>query len=88
MLVDCASLWVGALLDEPDLDERLDELVAAVSTARGTVVIVSNEVGSGVVPPTPAGRQFRDVLGVLNARLARACDEVWQLTAGIPQRLV
>jgi len=40
------------------------------------------------VPPTPAGRQFRDVLGVLNARLARACDEVWQLTAGIPQRLV
>jgi len=88
VLVDCASLWLGALLDEPDLDERLDELVAAVSTARGTVVIVSNEVGSGVVPPTPAGRQFRDVLGVLNARLARACDEVWQLTAGIPQRLV
>ena len=88
VLVDCASLWVGALLDEPDLDGRLDELVAAVSTARGTVVIVSNEVGSGVVPATPAGRQFRDVLGVLNARLAGACDEVWQLTAGIAQRLV
>jgi len=49
--------------------------------------VVTNEVGSGVVPASESGRAFRDALGALNARLAQVCDEVWVVTAGIPQRL-
>jgi adenosylcobinamide kinase / adenosylcobinamide-phosphate guanylyltransferase len=75
------------MLDEPDAAERSDELVAAVAAAEGPVVLVSNEVGDGVVPTSESGRRFRDELGALNARLAAVCDEVWKLTAGIPVRL-
>ena len=53
----------------------------------GPLVLVSNEVGDGVVPTTESGRRFRDELGTLNARLAAVCDEVWHVTAGIPVRL-
>ena len=51
------------------------------------MVLVTNEVGSGVVPPTEAGRRFADELGRLNARLAEHSDEVWQVVAGTPVRL-
>ena len=69
------------------LASRVDELVAAVtSTSRG-VVLVTNEVGQGIVPATASGRLFRDAMGVLNLRVAAACDEVWLVTAGIPQRI-
>lgn len=87
VLVDCLTLWVGALLDDPWVDARIDALVSFVSRASGRVVLVSNEVGSGVVPATADGRRFRDLLGSVNARVAAACDEVWLVTAGIQQRL-
>ena len=51
------------------------------------VVLVSAEVGLGVVPATPSGRLFRDLLGTLNADLAQVCDEVLLLVAGIPMQL-
>ena len=50
------------------------------------MILVSNEVGMGVVPDTAAGRLFRDELGRLNAAVAGACDEVWMCVAGIPRR--
>jgi adenosylcobinamide kinase/adenosylcobinamide-phosphate guanylyltransferase len=84
VLVDCATLWLAGQLEKHD---DIDALVAAVAEANGTVVVVSNEVGSGVVPATESGRQFRDKLGTLNAQLASACDEVWLVTAGLPRRL-
>jgi adenosylcobinamide kinase/adenosylcobinamide-phosphate guanylyltransferase len=87
ILVECVTLWLSAMLDEDDIAERCDELVRAVRTATAPLVLVSNEVGDGVVPPTEAGRRFRDELGILNARLAAVCDEVWKVTAGIPARL-
>jgi len=86
-LVECVTLWLGAALDDGDLAERCDRLVEAVATAPGFVVLVSNEVGDGVVPPTESGRRFRDALGSLNARLAAESDEVWRVTVGIPARL-
>ena len=67
--------------------ERVAELVAAVAAAPGRVVLVSAEVGLGVVPATRAGRLFRDELGALNAELAAVCDEVLLLVAGLPLRL-
>ena len=86
-LVECVTLWLGAVLDDDNLAEQCDRLVAAVAAAPGFVVLVSNEVGDGVVPATEAGRRFRDELGALNARLAAVCDDVWKVTVGIPARL-
>jgi adenosylcobinamide kinase/adenosylcobinamide-phosphate guanylyltransferase len=98
VLIDCLTTWLARVMDdcevwadEPGSDEKLaaavDELVDAWTRTRRRVVGVSNEVGSGIVPATPAGRRFRDELGVLNTRIAAASDRVWLVTAGLPQRL-
>ncbi|MBB3083893.1 bifunctional adenosylcobinamide kinase/adenosylcobinamide-phosphate guanylyltransferase [Geodermatophilus sabuli] len=98
VLVDCLTTWLAGTMDAcglwsgaPDADARLaaavDALVGAWATTPRRVTAVSNEVGSGVVPATGAGRRFRDELGALNARVAATADRVWLLTAGIPQRL-
>jgi len=98
-LVDSITTWLARAMDEAGcwddsageqsegrLRERIDDLVTAW---RGSTraVAVSDEVGSGVVPATVSGRQFRDHLGRLNQRLAAAADEVYLVTAGIGQRL-
>jgi adenosylcobinamide kinase/adenosylcobinamide-phosphate guanylyltransferase len=94
LLVDDLATWLTGVLDDAgaweqpvDVSPRLDELVAAVRTAPGRVVLVSAEVGLGVVPTTRSGRLFRDELGALNAALARVCDEVVLLVAGLSLRL-
>jgi adenosylcobinamide kinase/adenosylcobinamide-phosphate guanylyltransferase len=98
LLVDDLATWLTGLLDEVRgwdsrksalrlADTYLDKLVAAVATTRARLVLVSSEVGLGVVPATPSGRLFRDLLGTLNARLADECDEVLLLVAGIPMQL-
>jgi len=100
LLVDSITTWLAGVMDEygcwaeppePDSDRRLtealDSLVRAWTATRSSIIAVSDEVGGGVVPPTRAGRRFRDLLGELNQRLAAAADEVWLVTAGIPQRL-
>ncbi|MBX6388209.1 MAG: bifunctional adenosylcobinamide kinase/adenosylcobinamide-phosphate guanylyltransferase [Frankia sp.] len=91
--MDAAGVWAGPggqpAREQADaaLARAMDELVAAWTSTKAEVVAVTNEVGSGVVPATAAGRRFRDELGRLNARLAAEADEVWLCTAGIPQRL-
>ena len=88
LLIDCLTLWISSLVDAgDDIQSATDALVRAWRDTSAHVVAVSNEVGSGVVPPSALGREFRDELGVLNARLAAQADEVWLVTAGIPQRL-
>ncbi|MBM7784432.1 nicotinate-nucleotide--dimethylbenzimidazole phosphoribosyltransferase [Tenggerimyces flavus] len=97
LLIDCFTTWLageldaaGSWTDHPDddaLQARVDSAISAWTGTTRYVVAVSNEVGSGIVPATPSGRRFRDELGALNARLAAAADEVWFVTAGIPQRL-
>jgi adenosylcobinamide kinase/adenosylcobinamide-phosphate guanylyltransferase len=96
MLVDCLSLWLTAVMDAHDAWDdaawaagareavRADTtaLAAAWRACRVPVVAVSNEVGSGVVPPTPSGRRFRDELGRLNAMIAAESDEVLLVVAG------
>ncbi|MFJ3978262.1 bifunctional adenosylcobinamide kinase/adenosylcobinamide-phosphate guanylyltransferase [Streptomyces sp. NPDC090021] len=96
LLIDCLALWLtdamdraGAWDDEvwaergrQELDERTAALVAAVRATRRQVVLVSNEVGSGVVPATASGRRFRDELGRLNARVAGECEHVLLVVAG------
>ena len=64
--------------------EEIDALLEAVSAARCHLVVVTSEVGLGVVPPYPAGRIYRDLLGLANQRVARAVDAVYWVVAGVP----
>lgn len=93
VIVDCLGTWLTAFLDERGLWDSsseeitaairamLDDAVAALST-RDEVVLVTNEVGLGVVPAHRSGRLFRDLLGVVNQEFAAACDEVHLVIAG------
>ncbi|CAJ1497394.1 bifunctional adenosylcobinamide kinase/adenosylcobinamide-phosphate guanylyltransferase [[Mycobacterium] holstebronense] len=97
LLLDCLGTWLTARMDlhhvwdgGDGLDAvsaDIDELVSAWQACPAPVVAVSNEVGSGVVPATASGRLFRDLLGVLNARISAASDEVVLMVAGRPLRL-
>ncbi|OBK90273.1 bifunctional adenosylcobinamide kinase/adenosylcobinamide-phosphate guanylyltransferase [Mycolicibacter sinensis] len=83
--MDLHRVWDGGALDGVHAD--IDKLVTSWRDCPVRAVAVSNEVGSGVVPPTPAGRLFRDLLGVLNARIAAESDDVVLMVAGRPLRL-
>ena len=99
VLVDCLGTWLTALVDdagawEQDSDTvhamvvgRTDEVVDALRTCEHDVVLVTNEVGLGIVPEHRSGRLFRDLLGVVNQRVAAACDEVHLVVAGRVLRL-
>lgn len=88
VLVDCLTLWLGALIDDPDaLARERAGLLAAVEQARGPVILVSNEVGLGIVPANAAARTFRDEAGRLNQAVAAACDRVTFVAAGLPLTL-
>ncbi|MFF7485026.1 bifunctional adenosylcobinamide kinase/adenosylcobinamide-phosphate guanylyltransferase [Streptomyces luteogriseus] len=96
LLVDCLSLWLTDAMDsvgawddavwaergEKALRERMQELTEAMRVTRRTVVAVSNEVGSGIVPSTASGRRYRDELGRLNAGFAAECEHVLLVVAG------
>lgn len=98
VLLDSVTEWLAKLLDEvglwsdaPDAKDRLaaevDRLVGAWAATERLVVAVSDEVGSGLPPEVGGPRLVRDMLGLLNQRLAASSDEVWLVTAGIAQRL-
>ena len=88
ILVDCLTLWLTNLMvaGQP-LDEAEAALTRALETASGPVVLVSNEVGQGVVPVDRMSRDFIDAAGRLHQALARRADAVFLLTAGLAQRL-
>ncbi|MGW0085883.1 bifunctional adenosylcobinamide kinase/adenosylcobinamide-phosphate guanylyltransferase [Streptomyces sp. NPDC003393] len=96
LLIDCLSLWLTDAMDsvgawddaewagggERALRERVAELTDAVRASRRTVVAVSNEVGSGIVPASASGRRYRDELGRLNVAFAAECEQVLLVVAG------
>jgi adenosylcobinamide kinase / adenosylcobinamide-phosphate guanylyltransferase len=88
LLIDCLTLWLSnILLAGADLTAASDRLIDALAAANGPIVAVSNEVGLGIVPDTPLGRQFRDAQGWLNQRVAAVADRVVLLAAGLPLTL-
>ncbi len=98
VLLDCLTLLANNVigpLPEPltqaaaelALGAEIDRLLEAYQAGRASWIVVSNEVGLGLVPPTPLGRIYRDALGRANQRLAAAADEVLFLVAGLPMRV-
>jgi adenosylcobinamide kinase / adenosylcobinamide-phosphate guanylyltransferase len=93
ILLDGLTLWVSLLLDGPDPDVMatvegpIEAVLIALAGHDGPVVVVSDEVGLGIVPMDPLSRAFRDVLGIAHQRLVDAADEAWFLVAGRAIRL-
>ena len=88
VLVDCLTLWLSnMMLAERDIESALEGLVDALANSNGPVVLVSNEVGQGVIPDNALARQFVDCAGRMNRLVAEASERVVFLTAGIPQIL-
>ena len=99
LLVDCLGTWLTALVDGAGawdapgdelsalLDDRLAPVLLALRGCAHDVVLVTNEVGLGVVPEHRSGRVFRDLLGTLNQRVGAVCDEVHLVVAGRVLRL-
>lgn len=84
LVVDCMTLWLANVLERDlDIAARLEELLAAARARRGLTVVVTNEVGMGIVPPYDSGRRFRDEAGWMNQRLAAAADRVVLVVCGL-----
>ena len=88
LLIDCLTLWVSNLMEHERDHERVlaraERLAQALREMPCSVILVSNEVGSGIVPESELGRSYRDLLGFTNQRVAAAADEVILLVAGCP----
>jgi adenosylcobinamide kinase/adenosylcobinamide-phosphate guanylyltransferase len=88
VVVDCLTLWVSNQVLRGDDDAAVlaagDDLAKLMSERLLGLIVVSNEVGEGVHPPTQVGLRFRDVLGLVNQRVAAAADRVTLMVAGIP----
>jgi adenosylcobinamide kinase/adenosylcobinamide-phosphate guanylyltransferase len=99
LLIDCIGMWLTRQLDDADawsqdaviaeaaeivVSNRIAELAALVTASSANLIIVTNEVGQGVVPATTSGRLFRDLMGITNTALSRACNHVTFMVAGRP----
>jgi len=85
ILVDCLTLWLSNLMHaEHDAEAETRRLAAFLREARANIVLVSNEIGLGLVPETPLGRAFRDAHGRLNQTVAAAVSNVAFIAAGLP----
>lgn len=88
ILIDCLTLWLtNLMLADMDSGKEVDALLDAIQSAPGTIVLVSNEVGSGIVPENELARRFRNIAGFTNQRVAQVADEVVLVTAGLPMTL-
>ncbi|MGN7293473.1 bifunctional adenosylcobinamide kinase/adenosylcobinamide-phosphate guanylyltransferase [Rhizobium sp. SAFR-030] len=88
ILVDCLTLWLSNLMMAArDVQGEGEQLAGALRKIRGQVILVSNEVGLGIVPDNKMARQFRDHAGRLHQQIASIADEVYFVAAGLPLRM-
>ncbi len=89
ILIDCLTLWTSNLLrvfgdDRESIENRIQSLIDCLANIKTTTILVSNEVGLGIVPENPLARSFRDLAGGVNQRVAQVADRVILMVAGIP----
>lgn len=88
IIIDCLTLWVSNLMEaKKDVVEASKGMFHALKKVKGTVIIVSNEVGDGIVPNNRLAREFRDMAGVVNQWMAQVADEVYLMVVGIPIKI-
>ncbi|MBI3593262.1 MAG: bifunctional adenosylcobinamide kinase/adenosylcobinamide-phosphate guanylyltransferase [Nitrospirae bacterium] len=90
ILIDCLTIWLSNIMlaDEKGLKTTIDDFISSLDEyGKSNLFIVSNEVGQGIVPDNALSRNFRDMAGFLNQRVASVADEVYLVTAGIPLRI-
>jgi adenosylcobinamide kinase/adenosylcobinamide-phosphate guanylyltransferase len=91
LLLDCLTLWLSNVMARTDRDEdihaRIRDLSGSLREFEGAAIVVSNEVGLGIVPDNPLARRFRDLAGLLNQEVARTSDVAYFLAAGIPMKI-
>jgi len=91
ILIDCLGLWISNLLVENLTDKKIEEeisrLIKVISKLNVKIILVSNEVGSGIVPDNLLARRFRDLLGHANQMMAEYADEVIFMQSGIPLKI-
>ena len=91
IIVDCLTLWVSNLLMDSDdadkIEKQIPRLTDAIKKSQCPIVLVSNEVGQGIVPENKLARQFRDLVGYVNQAVAGCVDEVIWTVAGIPVKI-
>jgi len=88
MLVDCLTLWLSnVMLGGQSAEREIGELLSSLAAVKGPLIVVSNEVGLGIVPDNWLGRAFRDAQGRLNAQVAELADHVVFIAAGLPLTL-
>jgi len=88
ILIDCLTLWVNNLLmetdDEKQLEQTISQLINTLEKTTRPIVLVSNEVGTGIVPENKLARQYRDIIGLVNQAVAKTASKVIWMVAGIP----
>jgi len=91
ILVDCLTLWISNILletnDQETIPRHIHNLIHSIETAQCAVILVSNEVGTGIVPDNALARRFRDVVGHVNQNVAACSDKVIWMAAGIPVKI-
>uniref|UniRef100_Q3ASB4 Adenosylcobinamide kinase n=1 Tax=Chlorobium chlorochromatii (strain CaD3) TaxID=340177 RepID=Q3ASB4_CHLCH len=96
VLLDCLTVWTGNLMHhlgtesadgEKAIEEKLQQLLDVLRQPPCTIILVSNEVGMGIVPENRMARHFRDLAGTINQRVAAIATEAWLLCSGLPIRL-
>jgi len=87
LLIDCLTLWLSNCLHQQNWPEQREHFLHSLQTCQADVIMVSNEVGSGIVPMGELSRQFVDESGFLHQTLAQHCDSVTLVVAGLPMQL-
>jgi adenosylcobinamide kinase / adenosylcobinamide-phosphate guanylyltransferase len=93
VLLDCLTVWAGNLMHysgtdgEKNIERQIELFLDVLSCPPCDIILVSNEVGMGIVPENAMARKFRDVAGIINQRVASLATEAWLLCSGLPLRL-
>jgi adenosylcobinamide kinase/adenosylcobinamide-phosphate guanylyltransferase len=91
VILDCLGVWISNYLlkelTDDFIENEIEYLIQTLNKINYSLIIVSNEAGSGVVPPYPLGRRFRDLLGLANQQIAKVADEVILMQVGIPVKI-
>lgn len=88
ILLDCVTLWLSNLLmrkrDDLEILDEVSRLIETIRQSHTSIILVTNEVGMGIVPADPLGRRFRDLSGMINQKIALMADTVIFMVSGIP----